>query len=384
MKSKISTKEDNQNERKSDRLEDRQSNRPKNGRDSNPASGSGIKEIARLAGVSIGTVDRVLHNRKGVSDKTRTKIQALIKKLDYHPNTMASLLASKKTLNFAAIIPAVSKNTDYWDYPKKGIELASEELKQLGVRIEYFLFDLNEELSFIKACKKVLAKKPDGILLAPSFIKESANFVAKVMERGIALIYINSDLPLHPGLSYIGPDFFQSGRVAAQLTGLYVKPRETIIVINISTDMESDHHLLRKVQGFEQYFEEGYEKRKIVTLHVPQTQINSIEKIIKGALNEYPDCRAFFVTNSQVHIFTKIIKKHLQDCFIIGYDFIEKNTSYVRKGDIDFLICHRPKDQGYQAVMFLYKYLYHGILPDKTFFMPIDIITKENYMFYNS
>lgn len=350
----------------------------------NETNGNGIKEIARRAGVSIGTVDRVLHDRKGVSDTTRAKIKSIIQELDYHPNTMASLLASKKTLNFSVIIPEVSANTDYWDYPKKGIEAAAEELKQLGVRIEYYLFDLNDEQSFTKAIKKLLSKKPDGIILAPSFIRESARFIQKTMENKIAVIYINSDLPHHPSLSYIGPDFFQSGRVAAQLTNLYVKPKETIMIVNISSDLESEHHLLRKVQGFEKFFEEQNQSRNIVTLHVPQIKTNGIEKIIKEALKNHPDCTSFFVTNSQVHILASILKKQLKSYFMIGYDFIEKNIKYMKAGDIDFLIGHRPKDQGYQAVMSLYKYLYHGTLPEKAFFMPIDIITKENYMFYNS
>lgn len=344
----------------------------------------GIKEIARLAGVSIGTVDRVLHNRKGVSDSTRTMVEAIVKDMNYHPNKMASLLASKKTLDFGVIIPDVNVNTDYWDYPKRGIELAAQELKQLGVRIEYFLFDLNDEASFIKASRKLISKKPDGVILAPSFIKESVKFVQRVLKREMAIIYINSDLPHHPGLGYIGPDFFQSGRVAAQLMKLYVQPEETLMVVNISSDMESEHHLLKKVQGFEHFFEMPECNKKIVTLHIPQTKVNGIEKIIKEALKLHKDCRSFFVTNSQVHILAKVLKRLRAKHFIIGYDFIQKNIGFMKEGDIDFLICHRPKDQGYHAVMSLYKYLYHGTVPDASFFMPIDIITKENLMFYNS
>jgi len=55
---------------------------------------SGVKEIARRAKVSIGTVDRVLHNREGVSEKTKTKINKIIQELDYQPNILARRLAS--------------------------------------------------------------------------------------------------------------------------------------------------------------------------------------------------------------------------------------------------------------------------------------------------
>ena len=85
---------------------------------------TGVKEIARLANVSIGTVDRVLHNRPGVSKTTKNKILDIMKELDYQPNILARRLASKKILRFASLIPAVSTETEFWDAPIKGIEMA--------------------------------------------------------------------------------------------------------------------------------------------------------------------------------------------------------------------------------------------------------------------
>src|SRR5690606_32665530 len=82
---------------------------------------SGVKEIARRANVSIATVDRVIHNRKGVSETTRQKINEIIKEIGFQPNILASRLASKKTNRFAVLIPN-AKETDYWEAPRKGVE----------------------------------------------------------------------------------------------------------------------------------------------------------------------------------------------------------------------------------------------------------------------
>src|SRR5690606_5320220 len=80
---------------------------------------SGVKEIARRANVSIATVDRVIHNRKGVSEATRQKITEIIKEIGFQPNILASRLASKKTNRFAFLIPN-AKDTYYWKYPLDG------------------------------------------------------------------------------------------------------------------------------------------------------------------------------------------------------------------------------------------------------------------------
>ena len=53
-----------------------------------------IKDIARLADVSVGTVDRVIHGRSGVSEASKKRVEEILKQLDYQPNMYASALAS--------------------------------------------------------------------------------------------------------------------------------------------------------------------------------------------------------------------------------------------------------------------------------------------------
>ena len=67
----------------------------------------GIKEVARLAGVSIGTVDRVIHNRSGVSPDTFDRVTKIISETGYKKNNVASRLklAKSSTLNIAVLLP---------------------------------------------------------------------------------------------------------------------------------------------------------------------------------------------------------------------------------------------------------------------------------------
>src|ERR1700744_2945068 len=96
----------------------------------NETDNVGIKEIARLGNVSLATVDRVIHNRQGVAKSTREQIEKIIRQLNYQPNIFARRLASRKVLEFATLIPAVSAETDFWEAPHQGIEQASMEIRQ--------------------------------------------------------------------------------------------------------------------------------------------------------------------------------------------------------------------------------------------------------------
>ena len=59
-----------------------------------------IKDIAKMADVSVGTVDRVIHGRSGVSESSRKRVEEILKQLDYQPNMYASALASNKKYAF--------------------------------------------------------------------------------------------------------------------------------------------------------------------------------------------------------------------------------------------------------------------------------------------
>ena len=68
-------------------------------------SQSALREIAAAAGISIGTVDRALHNRAGVNPKTRNQVLKIAEKLGYKPNIAARTLKLNRRLRIAAHLP---------------------------------------------------------------------------------------------------------------------------------------------------------------------------------------------------------------------------------------------------------------------------------------
>ena len=87
-----------------------------------------IKDIARMAGVSAGTVDRVLHNRGDVSPQSKAKVQKVLDEIHYQPNVFAIGLAAKKKYSFVCLIPYYIEH-DYWHSVVGGIERARQELR---------------------------------------------------------------------------------------------------------------------------------------------------------------------------------------------------------------------------------------------------------------
>jgi LacI family transcriptional regulator len=135
-----------------------------------------IKDIARMAGVSIGTVDRVIHERGEVAEKTRLIVQQILKETNYSPNVMAQVLKSKKRFHLVSLLPAPSEDNSFWKKHPLGMARALEELDPFPVSLSQVTFDMESEDDFQKKTEIVLDLKPDGVLLAPIFKSESISF----------------------------------------------------------------------------------------------------------------------------------------------------------------------------------------------------------------
>jgi LacI family transcriptional regulator len=344
----------------------------------------GVKEIARRAKVSIGTVDRVIHNRKGVSTKTKSKILAIIEELNYQPNIFARRLASKKILHIAVLIPAVSPETGYWNAPLEGINNAEAEIRAYGIVIDRYFFDQDNKQTFLAQADLMLMGNVDGVLIAPMFIEESKTIVEKCAQRKIPYVFINSDIPGYKSLCYIGPELYHSGKLGAHLVNYLLKKDDKVLIVNIAKQADNLHHLLRKEEGFRDYFMENQKRHEILKLDIRDTDYDNV-KIEVAALLKREQIKVIFVTNSRVSFIARYIEENkIKGIKLVGYDFLQENINYLESGTIEFLISQKPKEQGYRGVMALYNYLVHAQIIDSAYYMPIDIITKENYSFYKN
>ncbi|KQS27855.1 LacI family DNA-binding transcriptional regulator [Dyadobacter sp. Leaf189] len=348
------------------------------------STSQGVKEIARRANVSTATVDRVLHNRTGVSEKTKKRINEIIKELDYQPNLLASRLASKKIISIAAVIPKVSEETNFWEAPLRGVKRAEAEIKQYGVHTQVFFFDLNDKDSFSSTIAEVLRGDFQGVLISPSYIEETKKFAAQCAERKIPFVFLDSDIPDLHSLSYIGPHLFKSGYVGAKLLTYRLDRNKKILIINISKEIDNFNY--QKIEeGFRGYFADRGQPMEIVRIDIRETDYQSVARHLTYVFHLNKDIGAAFVTNSRVHTVASFLKNsHRTHVSLIGFDFVTENVSYLENNVIDFLICHRPEEQGYRGIMALYQKLVVNAPVSKLSYMPIDIVTKENYEFYQN
>ena len=342
-----------------------------------------IKKIAELAGVSIGTVDRVIHKRGRVSKETRDKINKIIKKTDYKTNIFARHLKLSKTFYLGVLMPKPSQESHFWEITKRGIDRALKELSVYHIKNEYFFFDRFSENSFIHTSKEILKKKLDGIIIAPVLYNLSKEFIKKIPEH-IPYVFFNVDVDGSKAISFIGQDSYQSGVVSAKLLKSIMTGKGEIAVIRGSSDNEEHHHTER-VKGFMSFFKNDNDHEIKYYSIKGKAEKKSFYNLMDIILKENKDLKGIFITSALCHFIAEYIKesKIKEKIFLIGYDLVDKNIRYLNEGLIDFLISQRAEDQGYQAVYALYKKLLLRETTEKKVVMPIDVIIKENLMYYH-
>lgn len=340
----------------------------------------GIKEIAHRAGVSIGTVDRVLHNRGEVKKETHQKVMAIVNELGYTPNLMAQALSSKKKMTFAVIIPNSSDNNPYWQKHVDGIDIAQNEFNIYNASFVKYFFNATNEQSFCTALDSVLASPPDGVLLCPVFKQSSIRFIDNLNHLQIPYIFVDINIKNTNSIGYFGQDAYQSGIIAAQLIRQNLKSNSIIIVKQSANKIFSDHIEMR-INGFKQSFNNN-RSIKITTVEIDLTDINEPQKTLHPIIT-CENCN-IFVPNSRAFVLANYIESlGLKNTNIVGYDLLNENVEHLKKGNIKYLLNQRPDEQSYKAITRLVNYcMGRKEITQTNNYSPIDIIIKENVDYY--
>ena len=342
-----------------------------------------IVDIAKMAGVSVGTVDRVIHNRGRVSEENRKKVQAILEMVHYQPNLMARSLASKKQYHFVAIIPSFTPG-EYWEAISEGIDKVAAEMETYNITITKLFFDQYNNKTFDDITRNLLDEKVDGVLIATLFTDSVIRLSQELDRNEIPYVYVDSNIEGQHQLAYFGTESYDAGVIAARLLTDRLSPTSDILMARIVHSGKNDSNQGKnRRDGFCHYLKEvGFSGK----LHEVELKISdSVYNFAK--LNEIfelnPGIKGAIIFNSTCYILGNYLKaREMQAVKLVGYDLIERNTQLLSEGVITALIAQRPERQGYEGIKSLCNYLLFKQKSEKVNLMPIDILLRENLKYY--
>ena len=330
-----------------------------------------LKQIADLAGVHKSTVDKVIHNRPGVSDARRQQIKKLLEEYGYESNPLAKALNyQKKKMTVAVVVPTV----DAMPTLRKGMELVQQDFNSFNIEVVYYKIPF-EAAEQVTCLEKLPHEGIAGAVVLPIEVPEVARAMKKLMEQNIPVVAINSDLQTEPYMCYVGQDMVQAGRVAARMMGLLL-PRGGKLAVISSNNM-------RAVKQREHSFRES---ESVLCPHVDVCAFMDIVEKPEHAyqqtiafLQQHPDVQALVITCGCVPDICRAVRDAGRDLTILCYERYDEIAQLVKKGEIACTISGDLREQGRLAMRLLFEKLIYEREPEKkVYYTSNEILLKEN------
>jgi LacI family transcriptional regulator len=359
-----------------------------------PSEAATMKDIAARAGVSIGTVDRVLHSRGRVSPDTAERVKNVARQLAFRPNLVASNLKRAHQRTFVAVLPHPDQDGGFWRQVVNGVERAVEELAHHYVRVRFVHYDrfkpetLSAAADIVTDSRRRHGATPSGVILAPTARGASTELARRCAPTPVAVL--DGELPDSDVLCSIAQESRESGLLAAKLLELTAGSGRFLSVV-IGSD---DYHLLQRRGGFEEFFAGRPAPER---LEVASNE--ELTRALAARLDRTPHIDGVFVTNAAAHIVIDALeagmavpggtaeagsapRERMGIPPVIGFDLIPENMERLREGSLAFVINQQPERQGYEAVYALYR---HTVLKEPVeshIRIPVDLVTRETLRFH--
>ena len=187
------------------------------------------QDVAKTAGVSVATVDRVLNERKGVSQNTIAKVNNAMKELNFVRNQAAADLARGKSYRFVFVVPA--GETSFFSDIRREIEAVQLIESKNRITIEMITVPPLQSTTVVEALSKLDTSNLDGVAVVAIESQIVRDAINRLRKEGIHVVTLISDIPNSARERFIGIDNVAAGRVAASLIKRFVASREGDIAV---------------------------------------------------------------------------------------------------------------------------------------------------------
>ena len=343
-----------------------------------------LKQIAQRLDVSIGTVERAIHDKRDINPQTKKRILETIDELGYQPNKFARSLSVKNLKKIAVIIP---RNSYFWQRVRDGVEFAEKEMAYCGTQVEELFWEQAEEneiFSFIKRCQE---KQYSAIIAYPASIQQVKPRLEKLTRNVLPISFVNDDLPGFNRLFYVGPDNQIIGQLAGELVGKLTKKTGKCIVFAAVDDLslEMTEECRRRVGGFREVMDRDFPDLPIELCTYKSYQESALQAAIKMITADSEISCMYSVDGRLQQIAAAVKQLNREDLLLVGHEISKEVNDYLQEGIVGAAICQNPFLQGYFSVKCMIEYLIDRKLPstDKIL-IGFNIFTKYNTFGNNS
>lgn len=331
-----------------------------------------IKMIAERAGVSIGTVDRVLHDRPYVKAEVRERVLAVMAELDYRPNRMASALATSGTARrFTVIQPEWGPYIQ--DAMADGVSRFLEERRDYNLSVEVLRYPHGDTAGCLQLLDQASREHVHGVALCGSDCGEVRERLRQLAGLHIPVVTFNSDVPDAPRLCYVGEDAHHAGRVAGEIASKFLRPGDKVLLAY--SGLEYIGHKARADGFFQCLAERGFARESFLVAATHDSYEKTLEAVSR-ALEAEPGLRYIYMATQSVPGCVEALRRtgRTGQVRVLAHDNSPEIRRFLKEELVDFSIDQNLPYQSYQALSVLFGAVLEHRRPERDFFYPSSTI----------
>lgn len=313
-----------------------------------------IKDIAAAAGVSRGTVDRVLHNRNGVNPEVAKRVREIADQLGFVPNKAGKILAARKQkITFAYLLPSSAK--PFFDEVLKGVKRAEKELSDYGVTVDiHYLKDFKTE-THIQQINKIKESGYSGLCITSIDTPEVQLAIHGLVQNGMPVVSVNTDVPDSGRICYVGTDYTRAGKTAAGMANFTTGGNLNILFLTGSYNIRGHKE---RIKGFTEGLDSRSVKYNVINTVESQDddEVSYNETLENIKQNSRINC-IFIAGSGCAGVCRALNELNRKDINVIAFDEVPAIKEYLHSGLLKFTIGQEPELQGYMGIQRLFSWL---------------------------
>ncbi|MGI6010039.1 MAG: LacI family DNA-binding transcriptional regulator [Ruminococcus sp.] len=310
-----------------------------------------LEQVAKYAGVSRGTVDRVVNKRGNVKPEVEQRVREALKTLNYERNKIASALAYSKYEKKVCAMFQRTNSEDYNQKIMKGIYDAQRELNDFGIAVETIICETSDGNEFVDNMKHMVREGVCGFVLKGPDVAEMREEIDNLAKQNVPVITFNSDIPESKRVCFVGQNLYKSGRVAGNIMASLIRPGEKL-VIGCGLPQYNAHH--ERVDGFVYELKKrGIQEEQWKLFHTDQDYQVTYQRLMEICQEEC--ISGIYMSVEPNGACGKFLENHpmVKRPYVICHDTAPETIEYLKKGIFDYIIDQNVARQSYYSLLLL-------------------------------
>ena len=335
-----------------------------------------VHDIAKEAGVSLATVDRVLNARPGVREQTVERVQAAIKRLGYVRDTYAANLARRRLYKFVFILP--DGGNQFVSMLRAALVETAEAQHTERLSVKVVQVPGFDPHAVVRALDGLKPSQVDGVALMMPETPQVRDSVARLKAAGIPVVALVSDLPNSPRDHFVGIDNRAAGRTAGVLLGRFLGSRRGKVAILVNTTQARD--MLERRAGFDEVMARDFPNLVPLPSLEGHDDHALAEKVVAACLDHHGPVVGIYSAGAGTRGVTKVLRDRGLggDLVAVAHEVTPHSRVALKEGIIDALIAQNAGHLARSALRVLRAKSDGVAILEAQERIRIDILIKEN------